>query len=79
MNWLRGLREEIGIPGKLRDLGIDDSKAEEISRAALNDPTAPTNPIPLTEFSLAALLRTAISRSGATRAATVPAGVLPLA
>jgi alcohol dehydrogenase class IV len=41
-------------------VGIDDSRAAEIARAALKDPTAPTNPVALDEASLAALFRAAL-------------------
>ena len=60
MNWLIALRHEIGIPEKLKAVGIDDSKIAEIARAALKDPTAPTNPVALNEASLAALFRAAL-------------------
>jgi len=59
-NWLIALRHEIGIPETLGAVGIDDSRAAEIARAALKDPTAPTNPVALDEASLAALFRAAL-------------------
>jgi alcohol dehydrogenase class IV len=57
MAWLLDLRKEVGIPENLLAIGIDDGKADEIVRAALKDPTAPTNPIALMEASVAALFR----------------------
>jgi alcohol dehydrogenase class IV len=45
--WIDGLCREVSIPRTLAELGVDDSKADQIARAALVDPTAPTNPIPL--------------------------------
>jgi len=60
MNWLIALRHEIGIPETMKAVGIDDSRASEIARAALEDPTAPTNPVALNEASLAALFRAAL-------------------
>ena len=45
MTWLIALRHEIGIPETLKGVGIDDSRVAEIARAALQDPTAPTNPV----------------------------------
>lgn len=59
-NWLIALRHEIGIPETLKGVGIDDSRTAEIARAALEDPTAPTNPVALNEASLAALFRAAL-------------------
>lgn len=48
MKWVLQLREEFEIPHTLKGLGIDESKADEIAAMAAVDPTAPTNPIPLT-------------------------------
>lgn len=53
--WIGGLCSELAIPKTLAELGIDDSKADEIARAALADPTAPTNPVPLEEAAVRAL------------------------
>jgi alcohol dehydrogenase len=47
MNWLLGLRERIGVPHTLRDLGVDDAKAELIAEMAPKDPSAGGNPVPL--------------------------------
>ncbi len=41
------LRKEFNIASNLSELGIDDSRADEIAQKAVNDPTAPTNPIPM--------------------------------
>jgi len=41
------LRKEFNIASNLSELGIDDSRADEIAQKAANDPTAPTNPIPM--------------------------------
>jgi hypothetical protein len=43
------LRKEFNIASNLSELGIDDSRADEIAKKAVNDPTAPTNPIPMKE------------------------------
>lgn len=43
------LRKEFHIASNLSQLGIDDSRADEIAHKAVNDPTAPTNPIPMKE------------------------------
>ena len=60
MAWLLDLRREIGIPDNLKAVGIDDGKVATIARAALKDPTAPTNPVALSEAALADLLRKAL-------------------
>jgi len=53
--WIGGLCRELAIPKTLAELGIDDRKADAIARAALADPTAPTNPVPLEEAAVRAL------------------------
>ena len=58
--WIDGLCRELGIPRTLAELGVDDSKADAIARAALVDPTAPTNPIPLEEAPVRALFLEAL-------------------
>jgi alcohol dehydrogenase len=49
-NWVLALRKETGAPHTLKDLGVPDtSKADLIAKMAIVDPTAGTNPVPLTE------------------------------
>ncbi len=60
MAWIVELRRLLDIPATLSKIGIDDSKLDEVVRGALKDPTAPTNPIALTEASFAALFRMAV-------------------
>jgi alcohol dehydrogenase class IV len=59
--WVLDLRKELEIPETLNKIGIDDSKADAVARGAIKDPTAPTNPVVLTEASLTALFRKAVS------------------
>ena len=47
MNWTLELRKELKIPHTLKELINDDSKFEEMSIMALNDPSTSTNPIKL--------------------------------
>lgn len=58
--WIGGLCREVAIPRTLAELGVDDSKADQIARAALVDPTAPTNPVPLEFSSVRALFMNAL-------------------
>ena len=58
--WIGGLCREVAIPRTLAELGVDDSKADQIARAALVDPTAPTNPVPLEFSSVRALFMKAL-------------------
>ena len=54
--WVLDLRKTVGVPHTLKELGIPDtSKADLIARMAVVDPTAGTNPVPLTEANAKAL------------------------
>lgn len=53
--WIDGLCREVAIPRTLAELGVDDSRVDEIVRAALVDPTAPTNPVRLEATAVRAL------------------------
>ncbi|MGM8851258.1 iron-containing alcohol dehydrogenase [Salinicola halophyticus] len=46
IDWVLALRESLGIPHTLAELGIDDSRAELVGRMAIEDPSAGGNPIP---------------------------------
>ncbi len=49
-NWILELRKETDAPHTLKQLGVPDtSKADLIAKMAVVDPTAGTNPVPLTE------------------------------
>jgi alcohol dehydrogenase class IV len=41
------MREDIGVPHTLGELGVDDSKAGLIAEMAIVDPSAGGNPVPL--------------------------------
>jgi len=47
LDWVLALREELKIPAKLDGLGVGGERIDEIAEAAAEDPTAPTNPIPV--------------------------------
>ena len=47
MDWVLALRGELGIAHTLKDIGVDDARADELSEMAAKDPTAPTNPVPI--------------------------------
>jgi len=61
IGWVRALRRDIGMPDTLAEAGIDAGKADIIVAAALVDPTAPTNAIPLEAGPVKALLLKAIA------------------
>jgi len=43
--WVLGLREQIGIPHRLEDIGIDTTQAEKVGLMAAADPSAGSNPV----------------------------------
>ena len=49
MNWILDLRKELKIPHTLKELIDDDSRLEEMSKMALNDPSTGGNPVSLTQ------------------------------
>lgn len=61
MEWVLTLRNDLEIPHKLSDLGVEESRLEEIAAMAVEDPTAPTNPIPLTRANMLGVLDAAMN------------------
>ncbi len=59
INFLLDLRQRLGIPHSLDQIGIDDQRAEEIGRMALADSCTPTNARPLDAADLEQLFRAA--------------------
>jgi alcohol dehydrogenase class IV len=60
MQWILGLREQCGIPNTLSDIGIHDAAAEWVAEQAVIDPSAATNPRPLTKEQFRIILTSAI-------------------
>ncbi|WP_346767097.1 iron-containing alcohol dehydrogenase [Enterovirga aerilata] len=58
-DWVLGLRERIGVPNTLKELGVDDEKAELVADMAPRDPTAGGNPVPLDRDASLRLFRAA--------------------
>ena len=61
LDWILALREEIGIPHTLRDIGVDASFAGRMAPMAAVDPSAATNPVPLDTGALERLYLRAIN------------------
>ena len=62
INWIVALRGQVGIPNTTEDLKIPADRFATIAALAIKDPTAPTNPLPLTsEIAISMLER---SRKG---------------
>ena len=47
LDWVLTLREELGVPPTLAAFGIGDENVDAIAQAAVIDPTASGNPVPL--------------------------------
>ncbi|WP_444891910.1 iron-containing alcohol dehydrogenase [Microbulbifer sp. JMSA004] len=45
LNWLLGLRKQLGIPHSLSEIGIDDTDADRVGKMASVEPSASTNPM----------------------------------
>ena len=54
------MREEIGIPKRLGDIGLDATEAILVGERAVVDPTAATNPIAFTAEQYSALFQDAV-------------------
>ena len=61
MAWVLELRESIGIPHTLADLGIDDRDADTIGAMAAVDPTAGGNPVPVDAAALTGVFLDALA------------------
>jgi len=60
LDWVLRLRETVGIPHTLADIGIDEGQAERVGRMASEDPSGGTNPIIFTADDYSQLLRASI-------------------
>ena len=60
LDWILELRERIGIPHTLKEIGVDESDAERFAPMAVIDPSSATNPVPLDAGNLEALYLRAI-------------------
>lgn len=55
-DWILELRDELGMPTTIAELGVEPARFEEIATLALVDPTAGSNPVPLTKDNVRQLL-----------------------
>ena len=60
LDWVLDLRERIGIPHTLEDIGVAEPYAARLAPMAADDPSSPTNPVPLDADNLEALYLRAI-------------------
>ncbi len=61
MDWILRLREGIGIPHTLTELGVTPEHVPALAPMAADDPSSPTNPVPLDATACAGLFRRAIA------------------
>jgi len=60
LDWVLALRKEIGIPADLAALGVTDDHIGQLAEMAAVDPSAGSNPLPLTVENLTTLFTNAI-------------------
>ncbi len=61
LDWVLGLREDLGIPHTTPSLGVVDDEVARLAPMAHADPSAGGNPIPLTVDDYAALFRASLA------------------
>ncbi len=64
LDWVLKLRQQLDIPHTLRELGVAPERFPTIAEMAVRDPTAPTNPVPLTAETAEGILREAYEGTG---------------
>jgi len=60
MEWVMALREQVGIPHSLSEIGIDDGRIEKVGQMAAVDPSAGTNPVAFTAAQYSQLFEKAL-------------------
>lgn len=60
LDWVLRLRDEVGIPHTLRDIGIPDDRVDAIGHMAVADGSSATNPIPFTPAQYTDILKNAL-------------------
>jgi hypothetical protein len=64
LDWVLRLRAETGIPDTLAEIGVDDSRVDDIGRLAYDDPTRGGNPKPVSADDLRAVFLAALKGAG---------------
>jgi alcohol dehydrogenase class IV len=60
LKWILDLRKELGVPHSLGELGVMEVDAKAIAADAVRDPTAGSNPRPLSEADFERVITAAI-------------------
>lgn len=61
LNWVLELRKELKIPHNCRELGVEESRLDELAKMAAADPTAGGNPVPVDAAALKKLYQAALA------------------
>lgn len=61
LTWVLALREQLGIPHTLAEIGIDTRQRERVGQMAIVDPTAASNPVSFTARDYADLFTRAVT------------------
>ena len=61
LKWILALRQEVGIPHTLAEIGIDTKRLDQVAAMAVKDPSAGGNPIAFTEKQYRALARKCVT------------------
>ena len=60
LDWILELRTRFDIPHTAADLGVEESRLEELAAMAAVDPTASTNPVPISQAEILEMYRSAM-------------------
>ncbi|MBC8270111.1 MAG: iron-containing alcohol dehydrogenase, partial [Rhodospirillaceae bacterium] len=63
IDWVLEIRQNVGIPHTLADIGIDTQQAEKVGAMSTVDPSAGTNPIPFTANEYSDLFKSCVEGS----------------
>jgi alcohol dehydrogenase class IV len=63
-SWILALREQIGIPATLADLGMQAAHVSVFAQQAFDDPSTGGNPLPMTTQKFAELYKNCIDGKG---------------
>jgi alcohol dehydrogenase class IV len=61
LDWVLGLRERLGIAHESSALGVISEEIPLLARMGAQDPTAPTNPVPLTTENMTVLFEQSLA------------------
>jgi alcohol dehydrogenase class IV len=63
LDWVLALREQIGIPHTLKEIGVSEDAIEQLAPLAAMDPSCDSNPVPCTRDNMAQLYHHCITGS----------------